>query len=112
MTSLKNTVTLIGNLGQDVDFKELDGDKKVAKFSLAVNENYKTKSGAVETKTEWFNLIAWGKTAEIANNILKKGHEVIVKGKLKNNNYVDKDGNKRFGMDIIVSQLYCTTKKD
>jgi single-strand DNA-binding protein len=105
MNTLKNKVQLIGNLGQNPEVKELTGGKKVAKFSLATNETYKNKAGEKITDTQWHNLVAWGKTAEIIEKYVKKGSEIAIEGKLLNRNYTDKDGVKRFVTEIQVSEL-------
>lgn len=105
MNTLRNKVQLIGNLGQNPEVKELNGGKKVAKFSLATNETYKNKAGEKVTDTQWHNLVAWGKTAEIIEKYLKKGSEVAVEGKLLNRNYTDKEGVKRHVTEIQVSEL-------
>lgn len=105
MNTLRNKVQLIGNLGQDPEVKELNGGKKVAKFSLATNETYRNKAGEKVTDTQWHNLVAWGKTAEIIEKYLKKGSEVAVEGKLLNRNYTTKEGVKRYVTEIQVSDL-------
>jgi len=105
MNTMKNKVQLIGNLGQAPEVKELNGGKKVAKFSLATNETYKNKAGEKVTDTQWHNLVAWGKTAEIIEKYLKKGSEVAIEGKLLNRNYTDKEGVKRYVTEIQVSDL-------
>jgi len=105
MNTLKNKVQLIGNLGQNPEVKELDGGKKVAKFSLATNETYKNKAGEKVTDTQWHNLVAWGKTAEIIAQYLKKGSEVAIEGKILNRNYTDKEGVKRYVTEIQVNEL-------
>jgi len=105
MNTLRNKVQLIGNLGQNPEVKELNGGKKVAKFSLATNETYKNKAGEKVTDTQWHNLVAWGKTADIIEKYLKKGSEVAVEGKLLNRNYTDKEGVKRYVTEIQVSEL-------
>lgn len=102
---MRNKVTLIGNLGQTPEVKELTGGKKVAKFSLATNESYRNKAGEKVTDTQWHNLIAWGKTAEIVEKYVKKGSEIAIEGKLLNRNYTDKDGVKRFVTEIQVNEL-------
>jgi len=112
MNTLRNKVQLIGNLGQNPEVKELNGGKKVAKFSLATNETYRNKSGEKITDTQWHNLVAWGKTADIIEKYLKKGSEVAVEGKLLNRNYTDKDGIKRYVTEIQVSDLLMLDKKD
>ena len=105
MNTLRNKVQLIGNLGQNPEVKELNGGKKVAKFSLATNETYRNKAGEKVTDTQWHNLVAWGKTAEIIEKYLKKGSEVAIEGKLLNRNYTDKEGVKRYVTEIQVSEL-------
>ena len=102
---MRNKVTLIGNLGQNPEVKELNGGKKLAKFSLATNETYRNKAGEKVTDTQWHNLTAWGKTADIIEKYLKKGSEVAVAGKLLNRNYTDKEGVKRYITEIQVSEL-------
>ena len=110
---MRNKVTLIGNLGQNPEVKELNGGNKLAKFSLATNETYRNKAGEKVTETQWHNLIAWGKTADIIGKYLKKGSEVAVEGKLLNRNYTDKEGVKRYVTEIQVSELLMLgTKKD
>jgi single-strand DNA-binding protein len=105
MNTLRNKVQLIGNLGQNPEVKELNGGKKVAKFSLATNESYQNKAGEKVTDTQWHNLVAWGKTADIIEKYLTKGSEVAIEGKLLNRNYTDKDGVKRFVTEVQVSEL-------
>lgn len=102
---MRNKVTLIGNLGNAPEVKELNGGKKVAKFSLATNESYRNKAGEKVTDTQWHNLIAWGKTAEIVEKYVKKGSEIAIEGKLLNRNYTDKDGVKRYVTEIQVNEL-------
>ena len=105
MNTLRNKVQLIGNLGQNPEVKELNGGKKVAKFSLATNETYRNKEGEKVTDTQWHNLVAWGKTADIIEKYLKEGSEIAVEGKLLNRNYTDKEGVKRYVTEIQVSDL-------
>ena len=105
MNSLRNKVTLIGNLGNDPDIKEFDTGKKLARLSIATNESYTNASGEKIKETQWHNLIAWGKTAEIMEKYLIKGSEVAVEGKLVNRNYTDKDGTKRYVSEVQVSDF-------
>ena len=102
---MRNKVTLIGNLGQNPEVKELNGGKKLARFSIATNETYRNKAGEKVTDTQWHNLTVWDKTAEIAEKYLKKGSEVAVEGKLVNRNYTDKEGVKRYVTEVHVSEL-------
>ena len=105
MNTLRNKVQLIGNLGSNPEIKNLDGGKKLAKLNLATNETYKNAKGEKVTETQWHNLIAWGKTADIIEKYLLKGHEVAIEGKLVNNNYTDKEGVKRYTTEIQINEL-------
>ena len=105
MNALRNKVQLIGNLGNNPEVKSFDGGKKLAKMSIATNESYKNAKGEMVKETQWHNLIAWGKTAEIIEKHLKKGSEVAIEGKLINRNYTDKDGVKRYFTEIEVNEL-------
>jgi single-strand DNA-binding protein len=112
MNTLRNSVRLIGNLGSAPDLRTLDSGKKVAKLSLATNEQYTNKEGDKVENTTWHNLVAWGKTAEIAGKYLTKGSEVAVEGKLTNRPYTDKDGNKRYFTEIVVNDLRMLGRKE
>ncbi|MEO6949054.1 MAG: single-stranded DNA-binding protein [Ginsengibacter sp.] len=105
MNALKNKVQLIGNLGNAPEIKNTENGKKLAKFSIATNETYYNAKGEKVTETQWHNLIAWGKVAEIVEKYLIKGTEVAIEGKLMNNNYTDKDGNKRYNTEVQVHEL-------
>jgi single-strand DNA-binding protein len=105
MNNLKNSVRLIGHLGQNPDVKNLSNGKKLTRLSLAVNESYKNDNGERITDTQWHNITVWGKQAELAEKLLKKGSEVAIEGKLSNNTYVDKDGIKRYATDIVLSEF-------
>jgi len=105
MNNLKNRVQLIGNLGMNPEIKTLESGKKLAKFSIATNESYKNAKGEKIEDTQWHNLIAWGKTADIVEQYLQKGNEVAIEGKLSNRSYDDKDGNKRYVTEIVVNEL-------
>lgn len=105
MYNLKNRVQLIGHLGMDPDVKQLDSGRNMAKFSLATNGTYKNQKGEKITDTQWHNLVAWGKTAEIAEKYLKKGSEVAVDGKLTSRSYEDKDGVKKYITEVVVNEI-------
>src|SRR5680860_1469935 len=80
MNALKNRVQLIGNLGQDPEIVSLDDGKKLAKFSLATHDSYKNEKGDRVEKTEWHNVVAWGKAADIIENYTFKGKMIAVTG--------------------------------
>ncbi len=105
MNALKNKVQLIGNLGQDPEIVTLDSGAKLAKFSLATNETYRNGKGEKVTETQWHNIVAWGKTAEIIENFLSKGREVAGEGKLVHRSYETKEGEKRYVSEVRCSEL-------
>ncbi|MDG1756388.1 MAG: single-stranded DNA-binding protein [Bacteroidia bacterium] len=111
MNALKNKVQLIGNLGMNPEVKELDGGRKVAKFTLATNEVYKNQKGEKVQDTQWHNIVAWGKTASLMEELLSKGKEVLVEGKLTNRSWDDKEGNKRYITEIVTSDFLILTPK-
>ncbi len=105
MYALKNKVQLIGNLGNAPEVRNTESGKKLVRFSVATNEQYKNAKGERVTETQWHNLIAWGKVADIAEKFLVKGTEVAIEGKLVNRNYTDKEGNKKYVTEIQVNEL-------
>ena len=105
MNALRNKVQLIGNLGNDPEIITLDSGKKLAKFSIATNENYKNAEGEKVTDTQWHNVIVWNKTAEIVEKYLSKGSEVAVEGKLTSRSYEDKEGIKKYITEVVVNEL-------
>ena len=105
MNALKNKVQLIGNLGNAPEVKNTEKGKKLAKFSIATNETYYNVKGEKVTETQWHNLIAWGKVADVVEKYLSKGTEVAIEGKLMNNNYIDKEGNKKYTTEVLVHEL-------
>ncbi len=111
MNALRNKVQLIGNLGMNPEIKTLDGGRKLAKMSIATNESYKNAKGEFVKETQWHNLIAWGKTADIIEKLLKKGSEVAIEGKLINRNYTDKEGIKKYITEIQVSEFLMLGEK-
>jgi len=112
MNALRNKVQLIGNVGMNPEIKTLDGGKKLAKMSIATNESYKNAKGERVTETQWHNLVAWGKTADVVEKFLKKGSEVAIEGKLINRNYTDKEGVKRYVTEIQVNELLLVGTKN
>ncbi len=105
MNSLRNSVRLVGNLGMDPEVKTFDTNRKLAKLSLATKESYKNNKGERVTDTQWHNLVIWGLQAQIAEDLLKKGDEIAVEGRLATSNYIDKDGNKRYITEIVVNEF-------
>lgn len=105
MNTLRNRVQLIGNLGNDPEIVNLQNGGKLAKFSLATNENYRDTKGEKQTITSWHNIVAWNKTAEIIEKYLSKGKEVAIEGKLSSRSYETKEGEKKFVTEIIINEV-------
>lgn len=105
MNNLRNRVQLIGNLGNAPEIINLESGKKLAKLSLATNESYKNQQGELIKETQWHNVVAWGRQAEIAEKYLNKGAELCLHGKLVHRSYEDKDGNKRYVTEIVANDI-------
>jgi single-strand DNA-binding protein len=105
MYALKNKVQLIGNLGKAPEVKAIGEGKKMARFSVATSEAYKNQNGEKVTETQWHNVVAWGKVAEVAEKFLIKGTEVALEGKLVNRSYNDKEGIKRYITEVVVNEI-------
>lgn len=106
-----NRVTLIGNLGKEPEFQQLEGNVAVTKFSLATTETFKDKNGQTHSTTDWHTIVLWRSLAELAHKYLQKGSLVFVEGKLKTRIYDDRDGNKRYVTEVVAEQLIMLDKK-
>jgi single-strand DNA-binding protein len=101
-----NKVILVGNLGKDPEVKYTPSGTPVAKFSLATNERYKDKSGEWQDRTEWHNVIAWQRLAEIVGEYLRKGSKVYIEGRLQTFNWEDRQsGEKKYRTEIVARDL-------
>ncbi len=105
MSTLRNKVQLIGNLGNQPEVITLETGKKLAKFTMATNESYKNAKGEKITDTQWHNIIAWGNTAKIIEDYVNKGDELAIEGKLTSRSYDDKEGNKRYVTEVVINEL-------
>lgn len=105
MNSLRNKVQLIGNLGKSPDVKQTETGKKLVRFSLATNENYTNSQGEKVKETQWHQLVAWGKLAEVVEKYLDKGSEVAIEGKLISRDFEDREGKKRYVTEVQVNEL-------
>ena len=104
MASL-NKVMLMGNLGKDPEVRYTASGQAVASFSIATSERYKSKSGDWEEKTEWHNIVLWGKQAETAKDYLSKGKTVFIEGRLQTRKWQDKDGRDRYTTEIVGDRM-------
>ena len=112
MNTLKNSVSLIGRLGNDPEVISFDSGKMLARFSIATNESYKDQSGEWKEKTNWHNIVTWGKSAELCKNLLKKGSELVLEGKLENDTYQTKEGEKRYKTQINMREFMVLNKEN
>lgn len=106
-----NKVILVGNLGKDPEVKYLEGGVAVAKFPLATTETFKDKSGVKKEQTEWHNIVLWRGLAEVSEKYLKKGDTVYIEGKIRSRSFDDKDGVKRYSIDIVAETMTMISKK-
>lgn len=110
MKRLKNSVQLIGRLGNDPEVRNFESGKKMATFSLATNETFFNNKGEKVTDTQWHNIVVWGKKADVVENYLKKGSEIALEGKLINRSY-EKEGTKKYVTEISLNELLMIGKK-
>jgi len=105
MAGSVNKVILIGRLGKDPEIKYTPSGAPVAKFSLATDEVFKDRSGEQQKHTEWHNIVAWNKLAEICGEYLTKGKQVYIEGSIRSRQWEDQSGNKRTSYEIVARQM-------
>lgn len=99
-----NKALIVGRLGQDPIIKYTDGGLAIANFSLATSESFKNKDGEKEEKTEWHNIVAFGKLAEVCGEYLTKGKQIYLEGRLQTSNW-EKEGVKHYKTEIVASNM-------
>lgn len=106
MAKSLNKVMLIGNLGKDPELRYTTSGVAVASFTLATNESWKDQDGNTQERTEWHNVVAWRKLAEICGEWLKKGNKVYIEGRIQTRSYDDKNtGQKRYITEIVADDM-------
>ena len=100
-----NKVLLIGNLGNDPEVRYTQDGTAVCNMRLATSERFKNRNGELQERTEWHNLVFWGRLAEIVRDHLHKGDRIFVEGKLQTREWTDRDGNTRRTTEIRVSEM-------
>ena len=100
-----NKVMLIGNLGKDPEIRYTNSGSAVANFSIATNESWKDKEGNRQERTEWHNIVAWGKLADFAQNYLKKGKSVYLEGRIQTRDWVDNQDVKHYKTEIVANNI-------
>ena len=106
-----NKVILVGRVGKDPEIRHLDQNVKVATFRLATDESYKNSNGEKITNTEWHTVVLWRGLADITEKYVKKGSLLYIEGKIKTREWTDKDGNKRYNMEIVADTMQMLDKR-
>lgn len=113
MSNLRNSVRLVGFLGNDPEVKVVANNKKVARVSIATNDFYKNDKGEKVEETHWHNLVMWEKNAALAESYLHKGSEISIEGRLNSRVYTDKAGVKKYFTEVVVNEvMFMGPKKD
>ncbi|TRX58715.1 single-stranded DNA-binding protein [Fulvivirga sp. M361] len=105
MKSLRNTVQLIGRLGKDPEVKTLTSGRNLATFTIATTDMYYNADGEKVEDTQWHNITAWGKRADIASKYLVKGQEIALEGRLIHRSYENGNGEKRYVTEVSMNEL-------
>jgi single-strand DNA-binding protein len=105
MNTLRNSVRLYGNVGQDPEVKSLENGTKLAKFSLATLDKHKDAKGEWVDETTWHNLVVFGKQVDIVEKYVNKGDKLFVEGKLTNRSYEGKDGAKKYFTEVVINEI-------
>jgi single-strand DNA-binding protein len=107
-----NKVILVGRLGKDPEIRSTPNGSTVAKFSIATDDRYTDRNGEKQERTEWHNIVAWGKLAEICGQYLRKGKLIYVEGSIRTDSWDDKEtGQKKYRTDIVVNQMQMLDRK-
>lgn len=100
-----NKVILVGNLGKDPEVRFTPNGQAIAKFPVATTEKWKDQQGQLQERTEWHNVVVWGKQAETCGQYLAKGRQVFIEGRIQSRSYDDKDGNKKYITEIVAQNV-------
>ena len=100
-----NKAILIGRLGNDPELRRTTNGTSVASFSLATTERWNNKNGETQDRTEWHNIVTWGKLADLTGQYLKKGRSVYIEGKIATRSWDDNEGKRRYKTEIIANQM-------
>jgi single-strand DNA-binding protein len=100
-----NKITIVGYLGRDPELRYTPQGTALCKMSIATTERRKNVAGEMEEHTTWFRVTAWGRQAELANEYLAKGRQVYVEGRLRLEEYTDREGQKRFSAEVSATDI-------
>jgi len=106
-----NKVQLYGNITKDIELRTTQGGSNVASFSIATNRTWKDKGGKKQEDTQFHNVVAWGKTAELIDQYMSKGSAIYIEGRLQTRSYETKDGQKRYVTEVVVENMQFGPKK-
>lgn len=105
MTTIRNHVTLIGNIGTPAEITNFDNGGKVARFSLATDKTYRANNGKIKSDKEWHRIFAWGNMAQFIEAYAEKGKKVAIHGRLVNRTYLNREGKKRNVTEVEVRHI-------
>ena len=100
-----NKVMIIGHLGRDPEMRYTPSGRPVTTFSVATNRSWTTSDGEKRTDTEWFNVVAWNKLAEICNQYLVKGQQVYIEGRLQTRRWEDSNGTRQTSVEVVANEM-------
>lgn len=106
-----NKVMLIGNVGSEPSVRYLEGNTKVASFSLATSERYKDRNGENKENTEWHNIVAWRNLADFVEKYIHKGSQLFIEGKIRTRNYTDQANVKKYITEIVADSIQFVGRK-
>lgn len=105
MTTIRNHVTLIGNIGTPAEITNFENGNKVARFNLATDKTYRANNGKTKSDTEWHRVFAWGNMAQFIESYAEKGKKVAIHGRLVNRTYLSQDGKKRNVTEVELRHI-------
>ncbi len=111
MKTMRNKVQLIGHVGEDPKSHTFESGKKVTRFTMATNESYRNGQGEKVQDTQWHNITAWGRTAEIVEQYVNKGKELAIEGRLSSRSYENEAGEKRYVTEVVAEEIMLLTGK-
>jgi single-strand DNA-binding protein len=113
MAKSVNKVILLGNVGKDPEIRSTGGGTMVASFGLATSERYKDQQGGWQDRTEWHNVVAYSKLAEIIRDYVKKGHKIYIEGRLTTRSWDDKEtGKKNYRTEVVANDISLLSGRD
>ena len=101
-----NKIILVGNLGRDPELRYTAQGTPVCSFSMATNERRKDRNGEMQDHTTWFRITLWNRLAETASQYLQKGKQVYIEGRLRVEEYVDRDGKPRHSLEVLATDMH------